>query len=29
MELPEDQMMMFSDINIKLRDSYASLDELC
>ena len=29
MELPEDPMMLFSVINMKLRDCYASLDELC
>lgn len=29
MELPEDPMMLFSFINMKLRDCYASLDELC
>ena len=28
MELPEDPMMLFSVINMKLRDCYASLDEL-
>lgn len=27
--LPEDPMMLFSLINMKLRDEYASLDELC
>lgn len=29
MELPEDPMMLFSVINMKLRDCYASFDELC
>lgn len=29
MNLPEDPMMLFSFINTKLRDNYASLDELC
>ncbi len=29
MTLPEDPMMLFSLINMKLRDQYASLDELC
>ena len=29
MEIPEDPMMLFSVINKKLRDCYASLDELC
>ena len=29
MNLPEDPMMLFSFINMKLRDNYASLDELC
>ncbi len=29
MELPSDPMMLFSVINMKLRDQYASLDELC
>ena len=29
MNLPEDPMMLFSVINMKLRDSYASLDSLC
>ncbi|MCQ2192494.1 MAG: DUF4250 domain-containing protein [Paludibacteraceae bacterium] len=28
-ELPEDVMMLFSMINMKLRDEFASLDELC
>ena len=27
--LPQDPMMLFSVINMKLRDQYASLDELC
>ena len=29
MELPQDPMMLFSVINMELRDIYASLDELC
>jgi hypothetical protein len=29
MELPNDPMMLFSVVNMKLRDSYTSLDELC
>lgn len=29
MELPKDPMMLFSVVNMKLRDCYASLDELC
>lgn len=29
MELPEDPMMLFSVVNMKLRDCYASLEELC
>jgi hypothetical protein len=29
MELPEDPMMLFSAINMKLRDVYPSLDALC
>lgn len=29
MELPKDPMMLFSLINMKLRDFYPSLDELC
>jgi len=29
MNLPEDPMMLFSVINMKLRDQYSSLDELC
>lgn len=29
MNLPEDPMMLFSVINMKLRDSYVSLDSLC
>ncbi|MBQ0050020.1 MAG: DUF4250 domain-containing protein [Bacteroidales bacterium] len=28
-ELPHDPFMLFSFINMKLRDQYASLDELC
>lgn len=29
MQLPEDPMMLYSAINMKLRDYYNSLDELC
>ena len=29
MELPKDPMMLFSVINMKLRDAYPSLDALC
>ncbi|SEG01166.1 MULTISPECIES: DUF4250 domain-containing protein [Parabacteroides] len=29
MELPNDPMMLFSVINMKLRDDYSSLDKLC
>ncbi len=29
MELPQDPMMLFSVVNMKLRDCYSSLDELC
>lgn len=29
MSLPNDPMMLFSFVNMKLRDDYASLDELC
>ena len=29
MELPKDAMMLLSFINMKLRDCYSSLDELC
>lgn len=29
MNLPQDPMMLFSVINMKLRDQYSSLDELC
>ena len=29
MELPKDPMMLFSFINMKLRDCYSSLDALC
>lgn len=29
MELPNDPMMLFSFINMKLRDNYSSLDSLC
>lgn len=29
MELPNDPMMLFSVVNMKLRDCYTSLDELC
>lgn len=28
-ELPKDPMMLMSFINMKLRDQYSSLDELC
>ncbi|MBP5380344.1 MAG: DUF4250 domain-containing protein [Bacteroidaceae bacterium] len=28
-ELPEDPMMLYSAVNMKLRDRYNSLDELC
>lgn len=28
-KLPNDVMMLFSMVNMKLRDSYHSLDELC
>lgn len=28
-ELPKDPMMLFSVVNMKLRDCYASLDVLC
>ncbi len=28
-ELPKDPMMLFSVVNMKLRDCYSSLDELC
>lgn len=28
-ELPEDVMMLFSFINMKLRDEYSSLNDLC
>jgi len=28
-ELPQDPMMLFSVINMKLRDEYETLDELC
>ncbi len=28
-ELPNDPMMLFSFVNMKLRDEYPSLDELC
>jgi hypothetical protein len=27
--IPQDPMMLFSYVNLKLRDKYASLDELC
>ena len=27
--IPQDPMMLFSFVNMKLRDSYASLDALC
>ena len=29
MELPKDPMVLFSVINMELRDCYSSLDELC
>ena len=29
MDLPQDPMMLFSVVNMKLRDYYSSLDELC
>lgn len=29
MSLPEDPMMLYSYLNMKLRDEYASLDALC
>lgn len=29
MDLPKDPMMLFSVINMKLRDEYSSLNELC
>ena len=29
LDLPKDPMMLFSVINMKLRDCYSSLDELC
>ena len=29
MELPKDPMMLLSTLNMKLRDQYSSLDELC
>lgn len=29
MQLPEDPMMLYSAVNMKLRDYYNSLDELC
>lgn len=29
MDLPNDPMILFSVINMKLRDQYSSLDELC
>lgn len=29
MELPNDPMMLFSVVNMKLRDEYGSLDALC
>lgn len=29
MELPKDPMMLFSVVNMKLRDEYPSLDSLC
>ena len=29
MSLPNDPMMLFSFVNMKLRDNYSSLDDLC
>lgn len=29
MDLPKDSMMLLSVVNMKLRDKYSSLDELC
>lgn len=29
MDLPQDVMMLFSVVNMKLRDQYQSLEELC
>ena len=29
MDLPQDPMMLFSVVNMKLRDYYSPLDELC
>ncbi|MCR5475100.1 MAG: DUF4250 domain-containing protein [Lachnospiraceae bacterium] len=29
MELPKDEAMLLSFVNMKLRDQYASLDDLC
>lgn len=29
MELPKDPMMLLSTLNMKLRDHYSNLDELC
>lgn len=29
MSLPQDPFMLYSMVNMKLRDQYASLDELC
>lgn len=29
MDLPNDPMMLFSTVNMHLRDRYSSLDELC
>lgn len=29
MNLPEDPMMLYSFVNMKLRDAYPSLEELC
>lgn len=29
MQLPEDPMMLYSAVNMKLRDYYSTLDELC
>ena len=28
-KIPQDPMMLFSFVNMKLRDEYSSLDELC
>lgn len=29
MELPQDPMMLFSAVNMLLRDTYSNLDEMC